>query len=185
MSLACIMPASSSKVRTKSTSLFTLLRMASSFLAEHGPTNTILAPGCCLRMRRAVSVMGVSAIETQPACSGNSFLAMTDQAGQHEVPMNGILAGTSSRKSSASSTVQRSAPRATSSMPAKPISFRASRSFSTLPLPPNWPTKAGATSAMTSSPALMAMMTWKIWLLSAMAPKGQFTRHCPQLTHFS
>ena len=25
----------------------------------------------------------------------------------------------------------------------------------------------------------------EIWLLSAMAPKGQLTRHCPQLTHLS
>ena len=185
MSLACIMPAISSNVSTKSTSLLTLLRMASSFLAEHGPTNTILALGCCRRMSLAVSVMGVSAMEMQPACSGNSFLAMTDHAGQQLVPMNGIFSGTSSRKSSASSTVHRSAPRATSSMPANPSSLKASRSLSTLPLPPNWPTKAGATSAMTSSPALMAMIVWKIWLLSAMAPNGQFTRHWPQLTHFS
>ena len=36
---------------------------------------------------------------------------------------------------------------------------------------PNWPTKAGATAAMTRSPWLMDWMTWKIWLLSAMAPK--------------
>ena len=35
------------------------------------------------------------------------------------------------------------------------------------------------------SPRLMAWMTWKIWLLSAMAPKGQFTRHMPQDTHLS
>ena len=47
---------------------------------------------------RAVSVMGVSAIETHSAYSGNSFLAMTDQAGQHEVAMNGSLSGTSSTK---------------------------------------------------------------------------------------
>ena len=31
----------------------------------------------------------------------------------------------------------------------------------------------------------MARMTWKIWDLSAMAPKGQFTRHMPQETHLS
>ena len=37
----------------------------------------------------------------------------------------------------------------------------------------------------TSSPWLMDWMTWKIWLLSAMAPKGQFTRHMPQDTHLS
>ena len=50
---------------------------------------------------------------------------------------------------------------------------------------PNWPTKAGATQAMTSSSRLMALMIWKIWLLSAMAAKGQFTRHMPQETHLS
>ena len=121
----------------------------------------------------------------QSAWSGNSVLAMTDQAGQHEVPMNGIFSGTSSTKSSASWTVQRSAPMATSSMPEKPSVVKAWRSLSTLPLPPNWPTKAGATAAMTSSPRLMAWITWKIWLLSAMAPKGQLMRHWPQETHFS
>ena len=110
---------------------------------------------------------------------------MTDQAGQQDVPMNGIFSGTSSMKSSASWTVQRSAPTATSSMPEKPSIVKAWRSLSTLPLPPNWPTKAGATSAMTSSPRLMAWMTWKIWLLSAMAPNGQLMRHWPQETHFS
>jgi hypothetical protein len=69
---------------------------------------------------RAVSVMGVSAMEMQSAYLGNSFFAMTDQAGQHEVPMNGSLSGTSSRKSSASWTVHRSAPSATSSTPENP-----------------------------------------------------------------
>ena len=156
MPRAFIMPAISSKVRTKSTSERTDLRMASSFLAEQGPTKTILALGCCWRSRRAVSVMGVRAIEMHSACSGNSVLAMTDQAGQQDVPMNGIFSGTSSMKSSASWTVQRSAPTATSSMPEKPSIVKAWRSLSTLPLPPNWPTKAGATSAMTSSPRLMA-----------------------------
>ena len=172
------MPAISSKVRTKSTSERTDSRMASSFFAEHGPTKTIFALGCCLRIRRAVSVMGVRAMLMQSAFLGNSFFAITDHAGQQEVPMNGIFSGTSSRKSSDSWMVHKSAPRATSSMPEKPSCLKASRSLSTLPLP-------GATSAMTSSPALMAMITWKIWLLSAMAPKGQLTRHWPQLTHFS
>ncbi len=45
MSFALIMPAISSKVSTKSTSERTDLRMASSFFAEHGPTNTIFAFG--------------------------------------------------------------------------------------------------------------------------------------------
>ena len=58
-------------------------------------------------------------------------------------------------------------------------------SFSGVMSGPNWPTKAGATAAMTRSPWLMDWMTWKIWLLSAMAPKGQFTRHMPQDTHLS
>ena len=38
---------------------------------------------------------------------------------------------------------------------------------------------------MTLDPRFMALMTWKIWLLSAMAAKGQFTRHMPQETHLS
>ena len=50
---------------------------------------------------------------------------------------------------------------------------------------PNWPTKAGATQAMTLSPLRIAWISWKIWLLSAMAAKGQFTRHIPQETHLS
>ena len=185
MPFASIMPAISSNVSTKSTSLLTLLRMASSFFAEHGPTNTIFALGCCMRIMRAVSVMGVSAMLMQSACSGNSRFAMTDHAGQHEVPMNGSLSGTSSRKSSASWQVQRSAPRATSSTPENPSSLNASRSLPTLPLPPNWPTNAGATAAMTSSPRAMDQMTCAIWLLSAMAPNGQLMRHWPQLTHLS
>ena len=145
------MPAISSKVSTKSTSERTERRMASSFLAAQGPTKTIFASGCCVRIMRAVSVMGVSAMEMHSACSGNSILAITDHAGQHEVPMNGLSpCRTSSTKSSASSTVHRSAPSATSSTPEKPRSLKASRSLPTLPLPPNCPTNAGATAAMTS-----------------------------------
>ena len=179
------MPAISSKVSTKSTSERTDERMASSFFAEHGPTKTILALGCCFLIMRAVSVIGVRAMEMHSALSGNSFFAMDDHAGQHEVPMNGSLSGTSERKSSASCTLHRSAPSATSSTPEKPSSLNASRSLPTLPLPPNWPTKAGATAAMTSSPERIDQMTCTSWLLSAMAPKGQLMRHCPQATHLS
>ena len=111
-------------------------------------------------------------------------MAMTLQAGQQEVPMKGCFSGTSFRKSSASSMVQRSAPTATSKVFSKPRMRMALRSFGTV-APLNWPTKAGAMMAMTFSPFLMARMIWKIWLLSAMAPKGQLTRHMPQETHLS
>ena len=40
--------------------------------------NTTRASGLCCFIRRAVSVIGVSAIEIHFACSGKSFLAMTD-----------------------------------------------------------------------------------------------------------
>ena len=184
MPFASIIPASSSNVRTKSTSDLTERRIASSFLAEHGPTNTIFALGWFLRIRRADKTMGVSAIEMASALSGNSIFAIADQDGQQLVPINGSFSGTSSKKSSASCTVHISAPVATSSRLANPSCLNASRSLPTPPLP-NWPTNDGATVAITSLPWLMAVITWKIWLLSAMAPKGQLTRHCPQETHFS
>ena len=74
---------------------------------------------------------------------------------------------------------------ATSKTSAKPSSFIAARSFPGVTFGPNCPTKAGATAAYTLSPVWIARMTWKIWDLSAMAPNGQFTRHCPQETHLS
>ena len=49
------MPDISSNVRTKSTSLRTDRRMASSFFAAHGPTKTTFAFGLCFLIRRAVS----------------------------------------------------------------------------------------------------------------------------------
>ena len=60
-------PAISSKVSTKSTSLRTLRRIASSFLAAHGPIKTTFAFGLCFLIRRAVNVIGVSAMEIQLA----------------------------------------------------------------------------------------------------------------------
>ena len=185
MSLASNMPCSSSKVRTKSTSERTLRREASSFFAAQGPTKTMRAFGCSFFMRRAVMTMGVSAMEMFSVNSGKSFLAMTLHAGQQEVPMKSRREGTLSRKSCASSTVQRSAPMATSTVSAKPsmrMAFLSLRGVASLP---NWPTKAGATQAIISSPLFIAWMSWKIWLLSAMAAKGQFTRHMPQETHLS
>ena len=140
-------PVISSKVSTKSTSLRTLRRIASSFLAAHGPINTTRASGLCCFIRRAVSVIGVSAIEIHFACSGKSFLAMTDHAGQHEVAMKGSSSGTSFRKSSASCLAQRSAPIATSNTSAKPRAFMAARSFPGVTFGPNCPTNAGATAA--------------------------------------
>ena len=134
---------------TKSTSLRTLLRMASSFLAAQGPMNTTLALGCSCLMRRAVRVMGVRAMEMQWAWSGWSFLAMTDHAGQQDVPMKGqLLPGTSPGRSPPASWVaQRSAPMATSKTSGKAELLHAARSLPGVTLGPNWPTKAGATAA--------------------------------------
>ena len=96
--------------------------------------------------------------------------------------MKGSFSGTSAIKSLASSMVHRSAPIATSEMPAKPSSFIASRSLAGV-MPGNWLMKAGATMAITRSPRLMERISWKICPLSAMAPNGQLTRHMPQDTH--
>ena len=128
-------------------SLRMLLRMASSFLAAQGPMKATWALGCFILMRRPVSTMGVRAMETQWASSGNCFLAMTDQAGQQEVAMKGRFSGTFLMKSSASSAAHRSAPTATSMTSVKPSCFMAARSFSGVTLGPNWSTKAGATAA--------------------------------------
>ena len=99
--------------------------------------------------------------------------------------MKSSFSGTFSMKSLASSTVHRSAPMATSTVSAKPSMRMALRSLAGVASLPNWPTKAGATQAMTLSPLRIAWISWKIWLLSAMAAKGQFTRHMPQETHLS
>ena len=50
---------------------------------------------------------------------------------------------------------------------------------------PNCPAHAGAMAAYTGVSLRSAWMHWKIWDLSAMAPKGQLARHMPQLTHLS
>ena len=153
-------------------------------MAAQGPTKQIRASGFSFFSRRAVRTIGVIAMLMHSACWGNSFLAITLQAGQQEVPMKGILAGTSSMKSLASSMVHRSAPMATSATSAKPSWRMASFSLEGV-MPGNWLMKAGATIAITSSPRLMDWISWKIWPLSTMAPKGQLTRHMPQDTHLS
>ena len=102
---------------------------------------------------RLINTIGVSAIEIHFACSGKSFFAIIAHAGQQEVAINGISSGTSFTKSSASCTVQRSAPIATSNTSAKPSCFIAARSLPGVTFGPNWPTKAGATAAYTRSPA--------------------------------
>ena len=91
--------------------------------------------------------MGVSAMLMHSACWGNSRLAMTDHAGQQEVPMKGSFSGTSERKSLASSSVHRSAPMATSTTSVKPSARKAARIFSGLRSRPNWPAMAGAMAA--------------------------------------
>ena len=114
MSLASMMPASSSKVSTKSTSLRTVRREASSFLAAQGPMKHMRAVGSFCFIMRAVKTMGVMVMEMFLARSGKAVLAIMLQAGQQEVAMKFNSAGTSLRKSWASSTVHRSAPMATS-----------------------------------------------------------------------
>ena len=152
-SLASNMPWSSSKVSTKSSSERTDFRLASSFLAEQGPMKQIRALGWSFFTIRAVMTMGVRAMEMHSLNSGKSFLAMTDQAGQQLGAHEGQLLRHLSRKSLASSTVQRSAPMATSTTSAKPRIRMAAFSRAGVASLPNWPTKAGATQAMTSSSA--------------------------------
>ena len=120
MPLASMTPASSSKVSTKSTSLRTCRREASSFLAAQGPMKHIRASGSAALIIRAVKTMGVMVIEMFLAMSGNRVLAIMLQAGQQEVAMKFSFSGTSFRKSWASSTVHRSAPMATSTVSQKP-----------------------------------------------------------------
>ena len=183
MSLAQNMPCSSSKVSTKSTSERTLRRDASSFLAAQGPIKTMRASGLSFLTRRAVSTMGVRAMEMLSLNSGKRVLAITLQAGQQLVPIQSSFSGTFSIKSLASSTVHMSAPMATSTVSTKPSMRMALRSLAGVASLPNWPTNAGATQAMTLSPLRIAWMSWNIWLLSAMAENGQLTRHMPQETH--
>ena len=78
---------------------------------------------------------------------GNSFFAITDHAGQHDVPMKGKRSGTSFTKSSASCNVHKSAPTATSTTSANPNSMKAARIFSGVNVFPNWPAIAGAIAA--------------------------------------
>ena len=97
MPLASKMPCISSKVSTKSTSLRMVRREASSFLAAQGPMNTTRASGICRLISRAVSTMGVRAMEMFSVNWGNSFLAITAQAGQQEVARKSSSSGTFSR----------------------------------------------------------------------------------------
>ena len=178
-------PIISSKVKTKSISLRTLFRLASSFFAAHGPINTTLESGCFILIKRPVKTIGVNVMDIQSLNSGNCCFAITDQAGQQEVPINGNLDGTFSIKSFASSVAHKSAPTATSITSANPNSFIAARNFPGVTFGPNCPTKAGATAAYTRCPSFIACINWNICPLSTIAPNGQFTRHIPQETHLS
>ena len=89
--LASKRPQSSSKVITKSTSLLTEWRIASSFLEAHGPMKTTLALGCSFFTMRAVATIGVSSWEMLSIIAGKYFFAMTDHDGQQEVRRNGRL----------------------------------------------------------------------------------------------
>ena len=62
--------------------------------------NTTFAFLCSDFMSRAVSVMGVRAMEIQLPSLPIIRFAITDQAGQQEVPINGLSSGTSRTKDS-------------------------------------------------------------------------------------
>ena len=149
MPLAAKMPSASSNVSTKSTSLRTCSRRASSFFESHGPTNTTLQSGWSRLIMRAVSTMGVKATEMFFSNWGKSFLTMSLHDGQQDVTMNLCFSGTSSRKSAASSITHRSAPMATSYTSAKPRRWNALRIRSGTPSGPNCPTNAGASATYT------------------------------------
>lgn len=81
---------------TKSTSLRTDSREASSFFAAQGPINTTRACGDFCLMRRAVATIGVSACDTSPISCGNCFFASIAQEGQQDVSRKGSFPGTTS-----------------------------------------------------------------------------------------
>ena len=93
ISLASMMPASSSKVSTKSTSERTVRREASSFLAAQGPMKHIRASGSACFIMRAVKTMGVMVMEMFLARSGKAVFAIMLHAGQQEVAMKFSLLG--------------------------------------------------------------------------------------------
>ena len=89
ISFASNIPASSSNVITKSTSLRTVRLDASNFLATHGPTKTIFAFGDAILAALAVATIGVSALEISSITSGKYFFPSIDHDGQHDVSKNG------------------------------------------------------------------------------------------------
>ena len=89
ISFASNIPASSSNVITKSTSLRTVRLDASNFLATHGPTKTIFAFGDVILAALAVATIGVNALEISSITSGKYFFPSIDHDGQHDVSKNG------------------------------------------------------------------------------------------------
>ena len=85
----------------------------------------------------AVNTIGVNAIEIYDLNSGNSFLAIIDHDGQHDVAINGCFSGTFSKKSLASSIVHKSAPIVTSTTSLNPNSRIAFFNTSGVTLGPN------------------------------------------------
>ena len=147
MPFAAKIAANSSKVITKSTSLRTEVRDASSFLAAQGPAKTIFPSGCLCLIIRAVATIGVRALDTVSTISGRVLLARTDQAGQQDVRRNGFLPlFTSFTYCFASVLAPISAPSATSYTSANPTSFKAALIFHSRTSAPNCPMTAGASS---------------------------------------
>ena len=64
--------------------------------------NTTLQSGWRFLIIRPVKTIGVRVMEIWLAYSGKVFLAITDHAGQHEVPSHDKCSGTSFMKSAAS-----------------------------------------------------------------------------------
>ena len=116
---------------------------------------------------------------------GKSFLAITDQAGQQLVPMKGQLSGTflqevvgllHGAQVSADGYLHHvgkaQGPHGGFQLGGRGVLAVLAH-------------KGGGHAGDDLSPRFMAWISWKIWLLSAMAAKGQFTRHIPQETHLS
>lgn len=89
--LASKRPQSSSKVITKSTSLLTEWRIASSFLEAAWSDEDYFGVRVFFFTMRAVATIGVSSWEMLSIMAGKYFFAMTDQDGQQEVRRNGRL----------------------------------------------------------------------------------------------
>ena len=120
----------------------------------------------------------------QLACSGNSFFAIIDHAGQQEVAMNGSFSGTSSTKSSASCAAQVSADGNLNNI-RKAEALHRGTQLARCHLRAELADKRRCDSGVRHArPPEWRGSSGKSATCSAIAPNGQFTRHWPQETHF-